>query len=251
MKIGAGAVLVGVAIMLTLADARATFPGDNGLIAWSSGGDLWRAGPDGTDPSQDHDARWRPPGLVAHRRQPGAHLHPPDLGGNGDIFKMLADANGPVPVNVAANPADDRQPTYSPDGGQIVFASNRTTGGAYRLYRMPSAGGTATPITTTGDLPTGTDDDAPEWNFHNDRIVFQRGVPGGLGGSLPGDASGNTAIFSIKADGTDLQRLTTGTSPAAASTTTPTWSGPSGRRTAPRSCSRASPATPAAAGCSS
>ena len=44
--------------------------------------------------------------------------------------------------------------------------------------------------------------------------MFQRGVPGGLGGSLPGDAPGNTAIFSIKADGTDLQRLTTGTSPS-------------------------------------
>ena len=44
--------------------------------------------------------------------------------------------------------------------------------------------------------------------------MFQRGVPGGLGGSLPGDAPGNTAIFSIKSDGTDLQRLTTGTSPS-------------------------------------
>ena len=191
MKIGAGAVLVGVAIMLTLADARATFPGDNGLIAWSSGGQLWRASP--TVPTQSRSRR-----SVATTR-PGRPSAPTwshfAFTRNGDIFKMLAAPNGPVLEPLAANPADDRQPTYSPDGGQIVFASNRTTGGAYRLYRMPSAGGAATAITTTGALPAGTDDDAPEWNFHNDCIVFQRGVPGGLGGSLPGDAPGNTAIF--------------------------------------------------------
>src|SRR5436853_2889905 len=152
IKIGAVAVLVGDAIMLALSDARATFPGDNGLIAWSSGGDLWRANPDGSNPVKittlggDHPA-WSPKGgdlEITFDRQIST--------GNHDILKMLADAAA-TPQNLAPDPADDRQPTFSPDGAQIVFASNRASGGAYRLYRMPSAGGTATAITTTGDLP--------------------------------------------------------------------------------------------------
>ena len=194
-RIGAGAVVAGVALLLSLTAAGASFPGANGKIAWSSGGEIWTANPDGSGPVKLTTAGGDHPAWSAD----GAYLA---FDRGGEVFTMIAD--GALQLNVSNNVAADRQPTFSPDGTQIVFASNRN-GGAYRLYRMPSSGGVATPVTSTGALPAGSDDDAPEWNWANDRIVFQRGVPG--------EAAGNTAIFSVKADGTDLQRLTTTSSP--------------------------------------
>jgi TolB protein len=194
-RIGAGAVVVGIALLLSLTHADASFPGANGKIAWSSGGQIWTANPDGTGPVKlttaggDHPA-WSADGaFIAFDR-------------GGEILTMVA--NGALEQNLTNSAATDRQPTFSPDGTQLVFASDRI-GGAFRLYRMPSGGGVPTAVTSTGALPAGSDDDAPEWNWANDRIVFQRGVPG--------EGAGHTAIFSIRADGTDLQRLTTTSSP--------------------------------------
>ena len=195
LRIGAGAVVVGIALLLALTDARASFPGANGKIGWSSGGEIWTANPDGSGPLKLTTAGGDHPAWSAD----GAYLA---FDRAGEVFSMIAD--GALQVNLTNNAATDRQPTFSPDGSQIVFASDRSAGG-FRLYRMPSAGGVATAVTATGALQAGSDDDAPEWNWANDRIVFQRGVPD--------EGSGNTAIFSVKADGTNLLRLTTTASP--------------------------------------
>jgi Tol biopolymer transport system component len=194
-KIGAAAVVVGLALLLTLSRAGASFPGANGQIAWSSGGEIWTANPDGSGPVKLTTAGGDHPAWSAD----GAFI---TFDRAGEVFTMVA--NGALQTNVTNNVAADRQPTFSPDGTQIVFASDRN-GGLFRIYRMPVAGGVATAVTSTGALPAASDDDAPEWNWANDRIVFQRGVPG--------EGAGHTAIFSIKADGSDLQRLTTTTSP--------------------------------------
>jgi TolB protein len=51
-------------------------------------------------------------------------------GGSLDIYIMNADGSGERPLTL--NPLDDMQPAWSPDGAQIVFASNR--GGDFELY---------------------------------------------------------------------------------------------------------------------
>jgi TolB protein len=47
----------------------------------------------------------------------------------------------------------DTEPTWSPDGSQIVFTSDR--GGKPQLYTMPSSGGGEKRLTFTGDYNAG------------------------------------------------------------------------------------------------
>ncbi len=63
-----------------------------------------------------------------------------DRDGNREIYVMEPD--GSNPVNLTNNPADDMQPSWSPDGTRIAFVSNRETekeGGQY-VYVMDSDG---------------------------------------------------------------------------------------------------------------
>ena len=47
-------------------------------------------------------------------------------------------AAGSEPIRLTQNPADDMNPSFSPDGGQIAFFSNREGGG---IYLIPALGG--------------------------------------------------------------------------------------------------------------
>jgi len=206
----AAAVVVAIAFGLVMPQSQATFPGGNGLLAWSQGGDLWTAKPNGADAALflaggDHPA-WSVDGawLLFDRL----------IGGKGDVFKVAA--NGAAVTNLTNNVADDIQPAWSPDNSRMVFASNRVDN-EYRLFVMNTDGSGGLVQLTNGDaLGAGTDDGAPEWSPNGARIVFQRG-----------DGNGGSRIYSIKADGTDLIPLTGTTSPDAKPYTklvTPKWS---------------------------
>src|SRR5688572_22169599 len=120
---------LGVALcLLAAAPAAATFPGANGLIAWESFGrdgpdaDIFTVAPDGsgltnltsTSPTNDRYAYWSADGtkitFVSERD-----------GGEFDIFVMNADGTGVT--QVLANTAEERTPTWSPDGGRLTFTS--------------------------------------------------------------------------------------------------------------------------------
>ncbi|MFT3913250.1 MAG: hypothetical protein QM704_03910 [Anaeromyxobacteraceae bacterium] len=60
----------------------------------------------------------------------------PDAG-TADVYVMPL--HGGVPVALAAAPADDVQPAWSPDGETLYFTSNRT--GRYQVWKVPVAGG--------------------------------------------------------------------------------------------------------------
>ena len=62
--------------------------------------------------------------------------------------------------------ANDMGPSWSPDGGQIAFVSNR--GGKNQIYVIPVAGGEAQGLTS---LPQGTGP-APVWSPDGSRIAF-------------------------------------------------------------------------------
>ena len=83
--------------------------------------------------------RWSPDGrrLVVSARADG----------DADVFVVLP--SGEVRP-LTDNDADDVAPTWSRDGMWIYFASDR--GEQWQIYRVPSAGGTAEPVTVRGGV---------------------------------------------------------------------------------------------------
>jgi Tol biopolymer transport system component len=100
--------------------ALATFPGGNGLIAFSRDGDIWTIQPDGTGAKQltagaqheDYDPEWSADGreLLFTRQAEGTV--------DGNIYRMLADGSGLTWIRPGFSPHP------SPDGKQIAFAAN-------------------------------------------------------------------------------------------------------------------------------
>ncbi len=82
----------------------------------------------------------------------------------------------------------DQHVFVSPDGTEVIFASNRAAGGTsnFQLYTMPfSTDGTAsgTPVDVSQDFPTGASDDYPSWapasTGNQNTVIFQRTLAGG------------------------------------------------------------------------
>ncbi len=188
-KFGAVGVVVAASLLVLLPRSEATFPGTNGLIAWTTGTVLFTARPDGTQASPkgvgDNPA-WSADGIYL------------TFDRTGDIWKMLATGAGVVQLTNTS--AVDNQPVFSRDGTKVAFASNRS--GQFRIWRMNADGSSPVAVTATGALPAGSEDASPDWSPDGQRIVFSRGVPA--------DGAGARDIFSVKVDGTDLQRLTSG-----------------------------------------
>ena len=81
-------------------------------------------------------------------------LYVPEVGTGGQIYVMNAD--GSNPTNISNNSFSDLYASWSPDGSQIVFRSNR--GGVEGLYVMDADGSNVTTLSTdpimafTGDV---------------------------------------------------------------------------------------------------
>ena len=57
-----------------------------------------------------------------------------EVGSNLDIW--VRQVSGGDPIQLTRDPADDHQPAFSPDGGQIVFRSERAGGGGTTLFQL-------------------------------------------------------------------------------------------------------------------
>jgi Tol biopolymer transport system component len=114
---------------------------------------------------------------------------------------MNADGGGQR--DLTRSPAHDGPGSWSPDGTQIAFDSNRT--GAGDVYVMNADGSSTRRLT---DDPTA--DGSPAWSPDGKTIAFVR------------DRAGASAIFVMNADGSGQRSLTEG-----ATDTSPVWS-PSG-----------------------
>ena len=143
------------------------------------------------------------------------------------------DANGANQARLTDNPANDTEPTWSPDGTKIAFTSTRD--GFEEIYVMDPNGANQTNLTNDPDV-----DIDPTWSPDGTKIAFQSfRDPGGiwvmeasganqtpLPNSLQGDASpvwspdgtkivfttfavGLSEVFVMDIDGSNRTRLTT------------------------------------------
>ena len=88
-------------------------------------------------------------------------------GGNNDIYVM--DKEGKNLRQLTDHPSDDRHPTWSPDGKQIAFISNRDGGKASVIYVMDTVGNNLRRLTNDVKF---TWIDSPDWSPDGKQIVF-------------------------------------------------------------------------------
>jgi len=94
-----------------------------------------------SDPGLTTDAVISPDGkLIAYAS---------DRGGN-NLNIYVRQVSGGDPIQLTQDPADDHQPSFSTDSGQIVFRSERAGGG---IYIISALGGEDRPLTAKGRNP--------------------------------------------------------------------------------------------------
>lgn len=85
----------------------------------------------------------------------------------------------------------DHSPQFSPDGRQVVFASDRS--GAVQLWRSDADGNNAVQLSTTEPRSIGT----PRWSPDGSRIAFDARL----------DAD-DAEIYTMRRNGADVRRIT-------------------------------------------
>jgi len=104
-----------------------------------------------------------------------------------DVYAKDAHGSSPA-VPLVTSPGDDFTPVWSPDGTQMVFASDRD--GDFDIYLRTASG-------EERSLTHNTSDDAhPSWSPAGDRIIFASN----RGGSY-------FQIYTMRTDGTDVRQV--------------------------------------------
>ena len=148
-------------------EAAAVFPGQNGRLVYSDGylENIYTINPDGScglGPFEGVDAAWSPDGL----RIAAAELL---YGSKAAIVVM--DADGSNRVFLTQVLATDTNPSWSPDGQQIVFVSDRD--GNPELYVMNADGSGQIRLTNSA-----AQDYYPVWSPDGNHIVFESNATG-------------------------------------------------------------------------
>ena len=186
--------------------SQATFPGENGEIAFqradTGDSEIFRVDPitkdeepltDNSKP--DIDPAWSADG---RRLAYASGLNP-----NEDIFS--AKANGKDRERLTDGPASDRYPAWSPDRKKIAFTSDRKSpNGEPRIWVMNADGTDPRRLSAGG----GAGDHEPQWSPDGKRIVFSA------------YREGVAQIYVMKADGSNETNL----SNTSSYELTPSWS---------------------------
>jgi Tol biopolymer transport system component len=154
-----------LALVGTAKKAEATFPGENGKIAFAS------------------------------NRTSGEGVNNPE--GDFEIFTM--NSEGTELVQLTQNAAFDFDPEWSPGGQKIAFESDRDL--FSDIFVMNADGSAQANVTNNRAF-----DRSPTFGPDGDKIAFDSNLSAGVG-----NPTGDTEIFTVNLDGTNLRQLTNNT----------------------------------------
>ena len=142
------------------------------------------------NPHDDWSPSWSPDGkrIVFFSDRDG-HVHAKHGWFTFEIY--VIDADGRNPQNLTNNVGDDRSPSWSPDGKQITFVSERD--GNREIYVIDADGRNPQRLTENPN-----EDDFPSWSPDGKQIVFSSARAGQF----------DYEIYVIDTDGRNPQRLT-------------------------------------------
>ncbi|MDZ4770787.1 MAG: LpqB family beta-propeller domain-containing protein [Chloroflexota bacterium] len=140
----------------------------------------------------------------------GAIVYAARESGQTDLFAVPIGSR--ATIRLSNDPADDRDPAWSPDGRQIAFASRRD--GNWELYLFDVAGDSTRRLTT--DLAY---QGAPSWSSDGQYLVYEGYIGGDLG------------LYVLRTEGDPTPIAVPGAANSSAPDYAPSWS-PDGRRIA-------------------
>ncbi|HEX6744883.1 MAG TPA: hypothetical protein VF087_11720, partial [Solirubrobacteraceae bacterium] len=126
-----------------------------------------------------------------------------------DVAGSAPDPTQPVTTPVLLRTGDERYPSYSPDGTQIVFRGDldlAEPSGDEEIYVMDADGTNVRQLTSNGDF-----DSAPSWSPDGTEIAFEKAAAGTFVPGVPaepGKEAEEKDIYVMRADGTHVRRLT-------------------------------------------
>jgi Tol biopolymer transport system component len=189
-------------VVLAQEPARATFPGQNGEIAyvWHDGNsdEIFTVSPSGARPKQltrGESHKESPAWSADGRRVAFVKLRDPTL--QGDIYTMRA--NGSDQAVVTSTLSDDSDPSWSPDGRRLVFTRNVTEDnpeiGVYGdrdIFVVDRDGTNLVRLTRTLDAS----EEDPAWSPDGTQIAFSTYTS-------RDDGSAYSTIYVMKPDGSE------------------------------------------------
>jgi hypothetical protein len=176
--------------------AEATFPGDNGGVAYvreqEGNGRLWSTGGAVDNPGSDdqRSPAWNQTGLeiafASNRALPPSTDY--------EIYRMQA-VGSTGPTALTDNDVDDTDPAWAPGSAQLVIVREAAGGDTDLLLLDADGSGATTPLTA---LAAVSGEVEPNWAPNGSRIAFAAFAPGAT----------ERDIFTIQPNGTGLTNLT-------------------------------------------